>query len=107
MIRRPPRSTLFPYTTLFRSSVETVLRPAPAAQREPESRFWKKLQKKEFTVCVEIDPPKGLSLDRIFEQVDKVMASKKVDAIDINSGAMARFGMDALILAGALEARGS
>src|SRR2546422_3240180 len=24
MIRRPPRSTLFPYTTLFRSAVETV-----------------------------------------------------------------------------------
>src|SRR3712207_9298108 len=24
MIRRPPRSTLFPYTTLFRSSVESV-----------------------------------------------------------------------------------
>src|SRR2546421_4858520 len=24
MIRRPPRSTLFPYTTLFRSSVKTV-----------------------------------------------------------------------------------
>src|SRR2546426_7000627 len=24
MIRRPPRSTLFPYTTLFRSSHETV-----------------------------------------------------------------------------------
>src|SRR6266852_4167968 len=60
-------------------SVETVLRPAPVAHREPESRFWKKLQKKEFTVCVEIDPPKGLSLDRIFEQVDRVMASKKVD----------------------------
>src|SRR5256886_11251193 len=27
MIRRPPRSTLFPYTTLFRSP---LLRPAPA-----------------------------------------------------------------------------
>src|SRR5436853_4936921 len=28
MIRRPPRSTLFPYTTLFRSSsTETTLRP--------------------------------------------------------------------------------
>src|SRR2546430_7327677 len=25
MIRRPPRSTLFPYTTLFRSSVQTTL----------------------------------------------------------------------------------
>ncbi len=34
------------------------------------------------------------------------MASQKVDAIDINSGAMARVGMDALIVAGALEARG-
>ncbi len=87
-------------------SAEAVARPAPIAEREPESKFWKKLQKKEFALCVEIDPPKGLSLERIFEQVDKVMASNKVDAIDINSGAMARVGMDALIVAGALEARG-
>src|SRR5256884_976915 len=27
MIRRPPRSTLFPYTTLFRSLLERVPRP--------------------------------------------------------------------------------
>jgi methionine synthase I (cobalamin-dependent)/5,10-methylenetetrahydrofolate reductase len=79
---------------------------APKLEREPESKFWKKLQRKEFTVCVEIDPPKGIALDRVFEQVDKVMSSKKVDVIDINSGAMARVGMDALIVAGALEARG-
>src|SRR2546428_7003747 len=26
MIRRPPRSTLFPYTTLFRSSLATIAR---------------------------------------------------------------------------------
>src|SRR2546430_13114031 len=30
MIRRPPRSTLFPYTTLFRSVL-----PAPAAEGDP------------------------------------------------------------------------
>src|SRR5688572_33316399 len=35
MIRRPPRSTLFPYTTLFRSSYDITLpgcplRPAPS-----------------------------------------------------------------------------
>jgi homocysteine S-methyltransferase len=78
----------------------------PAREREPESKFWKNLERREFTVCVEIDPPKGIALDRVFEQVDKVMASKKVDAIDINSGAMARVGMDALVVAGALEARG-
>src|SRR3989442_10553846 len=45
MIRRPPRSTLFPYTTLFRSAaaeahldelLETLLRPhALAGQPEP------------------------------------------------------------------------
>src|SRR5258708_38386551 len=27
MIRRPPRSTLFPYTTLFRSATKTLLQP--------------------------------------------------------------------------------
>src|SRR2546429_6292845 len=27
MIRRPPRSTLFPYTTLFRSTALTTIRP--------------------------------------------------------------------------------
>src|SRR5438132_12693695 len=31
MIRRPPRSTLFPYTTLFRSVLEDVLERAEAA----------------------------------------------------------------------------
>src|SRR3984893_15117478 len=86
-------------------SAAVAAKPA-VTEREPERKFWKKLQTKQFTVCVEIDPPKGLSLDRIFEQVDRIMASGKVDAIDINSGAMARVGMDALMTAGALEARG-
>src|SRR3712207_7459001 len=34
MIRRPPRSTLFPYTTLFRSSVDSCDRPAMALQAQ-------------------------------------------------------------------------
>src|SRR6266581_4807357 len=33
MIRRPPRSTLFPYTTLFRSAVPDEVVQAPAALR--------------------------------------------------------------------------
>src|SRR2546429_2265644 len=33
MIRRPPRSTLFPYTTLFRSLVRQVPRPWLKARR--------------------------------------------------------------------------
>src|SRR2546426_8818039 len=47
MIRRPPRSTLFPYTTLFRSRVRTVQRLAayrrrlqqPARVKEPPDAF--------------------------------------------------------------------
>src|SRR5437764_9999579 len=39
MIRRPPRSTLFPYTTLFRSQAETEDRdPAVAAGVPPHFR---------------------------------------------------------------------
>src|SRR2546421_2001759 len=38
MIRRPPRSTLFPYTTLFRSQLDPAAKvahvPAPGAQPE-------------------------------------------------------------------------
>src|SRR2546422_2378707 len=33
MIRRPPRSTLFPYTTLFRSSSEGASTPSPISPR--------------------------------------------------------------------------
>jgi len=69
-------------------------------QREPESKLWKNIQAGKFSVSVEIDPPKGIALDRIYEQVDKSWRPEKVDAIDINSGAMARVGMDALVVAG-------
>src|SRR5687768_18080166 len=41
MIRRPPRSTLFPYTTLFRSAPRTRLTPRDghrSVARGPQSR---------------------------------------------------------------------
>src|SRR2546422_9724650 len=39
MIRRPPRSTLFPYTTLFRSPPRTVAQPrAPLGPRDHRYR---------------------------------------------------------------------
>src|SRR2546426_7064154 len=39
MIRRPPRSTLFPYTTLFRSSLaRTIMPPRRRTVRLPASR---------------------------------------------------------------------
>src|SRR5438445_7468764 len=35
MIRRPPRSTLFPYTTLFRSVLDAVLAGEPPVAEAP------------------------------------------------------------------------
>src|SRR2546430_5206762 len=44
MIRRPPRSTLFPYTTLFRSGVEAALIDVAVAKGnlnvEEATAFW-------------------------------------------------------------------
>src|SRR2546430_8997863 len=42
MIRRPPRSTLFPYTTLFRSTVRFATKKL---SRHPEARLWRGTQK--------------------------------------------------------------
>jgi methionine synthase / methylenetetrahydrofolate reductase(NADPH) len=87
-------------------AVETAEKAVHGPAREPESRFWKKIQAGQFAISVEIDPPKGTSIERVVEQVKRVMASGRVDAIDINSGTLARVGMDALMLAGALEKYG-
>src|SRR3712207_8929389 len=51
MIRRPPRSTLFPYTTLFRSrtlalgSADEILRSAPRLSRAGKGRSGASLRK--------------------------------------------------------------
>src|SRR6267143_5039540 len=45
MIRRPPRSTLFPYTTLFRSP----RRPHRRAPRRSRSRAWRRARSEEHT----------------------------------------------------------
>src|SRR3712207_7627792 len=53
MIRRPPRSTLFPYTTLFRSraywmsvirAIAPPINPQTAAPQTAASKAWKKAQ---------------------------------------------------------------
>src|SRR2546422_10354119 len=40
MIRRPPRSTLFPYTTLFRSHLPLDLALAPVERRQLPDTLW-------------------------------------------------------------------
>src|SRR5258707_12599101 len=57
MIRRPPRSTLFPYTTLFRSQPDAVVRrgrprPIGGEQDVPRSEeHTSELQSRQYLVC--------------------------------------------------------
>src|SRR2546430_13129516 len=55
MIRRPPRSTLFPYTTLFRSRARERLRPSlrrvinATGDRAHEPRSWARSRDRKST----------------------------------------------------------
>src|SRR2546430_13776253 len=56
MIRRPPRSTLFPYTTLFRSRGTTRTRRAsPARPRSPPPRRRSRSRKRNPSVVTAQD----------------------------------------------------
>lgn len=81
--------------------------PAPSrVEAEPQSSFYRKLREGRFAVSVELDPPKGVNLDRILAAVKRFQAAGCVDAVDINSGTLARVGMDAIVMAAAVEHAG-
>src|SRR5258705_10893217 len=85
MIRRPPRSTLFPYTTLFRSGVDWVSPNTPVTELA-------KLMREHDIGCVPIgedDRLIGMVTDR--DIVCKGLASNEFDA----ARAMARDVMTA------------
>src|SRR5688572_32274618 len=61
MLRRPPRSTLFPYTTLFRSSLKT---PAIASSETVPSSVKIKSSSMVRTICVRHSIRHGVELTR-------------------------------------------
>src|SRR3712207_8008784 len=104
MIRRPPRSTLFPYTTLFRSSAEQLLGangryvgdavtiefvPEDAAAVERVREFvWRWEEHNEFTAVRKInhlrrcvDPERGEGVLEVVGGVDKRGAAKAAEGV--------------------------
>src|SRR2546425_2899376 len=66
MIRRPPRSTLFPYTTLFRSNTWSIRifnrldnTPTNAVRTEPKRVIGGPKTDILFNSCLYIDPKNG------------------------------------------------
>src|SRR5437879_9508034 len=81
MIRRPPRSTLFPYTTLFRSHWERLpgggrsqaSRPSRLVCRQPRSEeHTSELQSPMYLVC-------RLLLEKKNKNIDGISAMRNTD----------------------------
>src|SRR5436853_6500429 len=72
MIRRPPRSTLFPYTTLFRSLVEAALQ-ATAGGRLPAGSAAGRTRSEEHTS--ELQSLRHLVCRLLLEKKKKIIAT--------------------------------
>src|SRR2546430_5364622 len=67
MIRRPPRSTLFPYTTLFRSGPNPPTRPPPGADRSLRAVLGQLLVQRGDEGGVHLGPARGRSEEHTSE----------------------------------------
>ena len=76
------------------------LAPPPDAG---ETALAQAFRENEWIVCVELDPPKGGSLDGLVEVTRALHRSGKVGFVDINDNPMARARMNALMTATTLQ----
>src|SRR3712207_7177539 len=79
MIRRPPRSTLFPYTTLFRSCDQAARGELPLSFLRDELRDlddWKRRARRQLNELLHYDPP---PCDPKAEVVERAKADGYVD----------------------------
>src|SRR3712207_8939746 len=65
MIRRPPRSTLFPYTTLFRSRGDRRVQGGPGVRPQAKPAPWGCGGLRGECQRVRRGPPPGQSTDRV------------------------------------------
>ncbi len=77
--------------------------PAPVAEREAKTGLARRLEAGEWTVSVELDPPKGANLDNVLRVAALLRDSGVVHAVDINDNPMARARLSALMAAVTIE----
>src|SRR3712207_2852390 len=88
MIRRPPRSTLFPYTTLFRSVVDDLLDNPDLAIQAFTKLKEEREKRKELEMKLEEDKPKVLFADSVSASKTSILVGElakllKQNGIDI------------------------
>jgi methionine synthase I (cobalamin-dependent)/5,10-methylenetetrahydrofolate reductase len=76
---------------------------APARRADEKTLLQRKLEAGEWTVSVELDPPKGTNMDAMLRVAERLKDSGMVDVTDINDNPMARARLSALMAAVAIE----
>src|SRR5256885_11852626 len=84
MIRRPPRSTLFPYTTLFRSDGRRQIVPAKRTRVQATIHTW--------------DPAESVSVLTFLTRDDMVAATEKQDCLGIGDRKSTRLNSSHLVI---------
>src|SRR3712207_8571592 len=77
MIRRPPRSTLFPYTTLFRSVVLVDTVPQVALTGRVEEQVDPELERRAVPLVVPLLPPPRHVRRRVEHQDPRAVRSEE------------------------------
>ncbi len=77
--------------------------PLAAPRDAGETELARALREGTWVTCVELDPPKGGSLDGLVEVTRSLHGSGKVGFVDINDNPMARARMNALMTAATLQ----
>ncbi len=73
------------------------------SRSEEKTKLAAMLEAGEWVVSVEIDPPKGASLDGTIELAERLRDSGAVHAVDVNDNPMARARMSALTASGVIQ----
>jgi homocysteine S-methyltransferase len=81
---------------------EPDLAPAPT-RSEAESGLARAVREGEWVVSVELDPPKGGSLDGLVDVARAIRASGHAGFVDVNDNPMARARMNALMTSATLQ----
>src|SRR2546430_13680115 len=78
MIRRPPRSTLFPYTTLFRSHLQNLPNLAASAARQRIPQKSRVTSKASPSRCVEVPYPASQRNTRSEEHTSELQSQSNL-----------------------------
>jgi methionine synthase I (cobalamin-dependent)/5,10-methylenetetrahydrofolate reductase len=79
--------------------------PSTASRPSEKTGLQRRLEAREWTVSVELDPPKGTNMESLLDAAERLKGSGRVHATDLNDNPMARARLSALMAAVAIEGK--